>query len=338
MKKQKAYPSEACFITTYRCNARCMMCEIWKKPSRVEDEIGPDILEKLPQGLKKINISGGEPGLRKDLIEIVSVLRRKAEKLDISTNGYFTERLYEVGNRYPETAFRVSAEGLPELNDRLRGLKNGFDRALKSVIRLREAGVKDVGFGIVISDKNKDDLLDLYTLCVMMGIEFSSSTMHNSFYFNKSDNRIENIEATVERTHRFIEALLQSRRRELKLRVKDWGRAFINYGLMKHMQGEIRPIKCGAATELFFLDPYGNILACNGSAEPWIMGNLKDRSFDDIWHSREAEEVRKKVSACRRNCWMVGSARPAMRSHPWVPLLWILKNKLKLMMKKDIWC
>ncbi len=42
-----------------------------------------------------------------------------------------------------------------------------------------------MGFGIVISDKNKDDLLDLYHPMAYMDLEFGNATMHNSFYFLK---------------------------------------------------------------------------------------------------------------------------------------------------------
>jgi MoaA/NifB/PqqE/SkfB family radical SAM enzyme len=334
---EKGNIMEACVIVTYRCNARCQMCNTWQHPSKMTEEIGPEIMKKLPEGLDKINITGGEPGLRHDLLEIVSVLRSKAKKIDISSNGYFTDRLVEVGRRYPKVAFRISVEGFPRLNDGLRGIKNGFDRALRTVIRLKEVGASNVGFGIVISDRTRADLLDLYKLCVMMGIEFGSSTLHNSFYFHKFDNRIEDIHATVEEMHRFIESLLQSSRPDLKLRSKDWGRAFINYGILEYIQGKSRPIPCGAATDLFFLDPYGRILACNGSENPWIMGNLKEERFGEIWRSEAAKEARVKVSGCQRNCWMVGSARPAMRSKPWTPLFWIIKNKIKLSLRKDIW-
>ncbi len=329
---------EACVIVTYRCNARCQMCYQWQKPSNISEEISPVVLEQLPDEIDVINISGGEPALRSDLIEIVSILRKKSKKIDISTNGYFTDRLVQVGERFPDLCFRISVEGLPELNDSLRGIKNGFDRALRSLIRLKEVGVKNVGFGIVISDQNKDALLDIYRLCVMMNIEFGSSTMHNSFYFNKWDNKILDIDGTVEVMKKFIVALLTSKRPNLRLRIKDWFRAYLNYGIMQFIKGETRPIKCGAGRELFFVDPYGQILACNGSEEPWVMGNLTKQSFEDIWRSQQADSVREKVSICKRNCWMVGSARPAMRSHPWIPLLWVLRNKIKLLIGKEIWC
>lgn len=327
---------ECAVVTTYRCNAHCKMCEIWKHPTKPEEEFKPELLYKLPNGLDRVNITGGEPAIRKDLFDIISILRKKAKKVDISTNGYFSERLIAIGKKYPDIIFRISAEGLPKLNDELRGLKDGFDHSLKTIIGLRNAGVKDVGFGMVISDKNKSELLYLYHLCTMMGIQFSTSTLHNSFYFNKFDNKVEDIDGTSKEVRKFIEELLQSRRRNIKLKIKDWGRAFINYGMLKHINGEDRPIPCGAATELFFLDPYGRILACNGSDEPWIMGDLNKYSFDEIWNSQQAKIIREKVRNCKKGCWMVGSARPAMRSHPLSAINWILANKIKILLHKKI--
>jgi hypothetical protein len=60
------------------------------------------------------------------------------------------------------------------------------------------------------------------------------------------------------------------------------------------------------------------------------MGNLQKSEFDQVWNSKKAMEIRRKVVECQRNCWMVGTAVPAMRKKPWTPLLWITKNKLHL--------
>ncbi|MCK9555486.1 radical SAM protein [bacterium] len=331
MRKNIKYPEEACFISTYRCNAKCVMCGIWQKRAGEGKEIGPSDLKKLPSCFKRINISGGEPSLRDDLPDIVEALRSKSRKIDISTNGYLTEKLVETGRKFPDTAFRISLEGMRELNDRLRGLKDGFKKAMESVEKLKSAGVKDIGLSIVISDRNKDDLLKLYRMAVEMDLDLSSSVMHNSFYFNKFDNKIEDVEGTVIEVRKFVEQLLKSKRKNISLRIKDWGRAFINYGIIKYIKKEDRPIMCGAAKDFFFLDPYGNILACNGSDEPWILGNIMKESFEQIWSGERANEMREKVLRCNKKCWMVGSARPAMRTRPWVPVIWIIKNKISLL-------
>ncbi|MDD5643819.1 MAG: radical SAM protein [bacterium] len=336
MEKRVKYPREACFIATYRCNAGCRMCGIWKKKADIPKEIKPEVLDKLPEGFDRINISGGEPSLRDDLPEIVEVLRSKSRKIDISTNGYITEKLVEAGRKFPDTAFRISLEGMQELNDDMRGLKGGFKKAMESVKALRSAGVKDIGLSIVISDKNKNDLLKLYRMAVEMDLDLSSSVIHNSFYFNKFDNKIENGESTVIEVRKFIEELLNSKRKNIRLRVKDWGRAFINYGIVRHIKGENRPIICGAARDFFFLDPYGDILACNGSDEPWVLGNIEDETFERIWSGEKAAEAREKVSRCLKKCWMVGSARPAMKAMPWIPVFWIIKNKIRLLTGRGI--
>lgn len=40
---------EALIAVTYRCNAKCYMCNTWKYPSRSEDEITPRDIDKLPR-------------------------------------------------------------------------------------------------------------------------------------------------------------------------------------------------------------------------------------------------------------------------------------------------
>ena len=321
---------ECAVITTYRCNARCQMCNAWRNPTRAEDEVTPEVIDKIPGGHTRLNITGGEPLLRKDLEDIVAVLDKKTSRLEISTNGYFTDRIVDIAKKYPDITVRVSVEGLPKLNDEVRGIKDGFDHALRTILRLKDLGVKDIGFGIVISDKNVKDLLDLYHLMASMDLEFSNSTMHNSFYFFKEDNKIEDLKMVTGEMKKFIEALLRSKRKNMKMRVKDWFRAYINRGLLDYMQGKARALRCGAATDTFFLDPHGYVLACNGSAEPWIMGDLKTADFDEIWNSEQADLVREKVKHCDRNCWMTGTAVPAMRKKIWVPMYWVLNNKLRL--------
>ena len=73
---------DAAIIVTYRCNARCRMCKTWQFPTKVDEEFTPELLRKLPDGLGRVNLTGGEPLLRKDLGEIVDIPapRRTASK------------------------------------------------------------------------------------------------------------------------------------------------------------------------------------------------------------------------------------------------------------------
>jgi len=167
-------------------------------------------------------------------------------------------------------------------------------------------------------------------------VEFGGAAMHNSFYFHKHDNLIEDVDMALDEMKKYIRSLLQSRRTNPKMRAKDWFRAYINMGLMQYMQGKARPLPCGAATDTFFLDPSGNVLACNGSDEAWVMGDLNKAGFNEIWQSEQADRARELVKNCNKNCWMTGTAVPAMRKKLWVPVLWVLKNKLRLALGSEL--
>ncbi|OPZ20346.1 MAG: Antilisterial bacteriocin subtilosin biosynthesis protein AlbA [candidate division BRC1 bacterium ADurb.BinA364] len=313
---------EGSLILTYRCNARCNMCNVYKNPTRASEEIPLSVYEKLPR-LDFCNITGGEPFIRAEIEEIVALMRRKARRIVISTNGFFTDRILALGRRYPDLGFRVSLEGLPATNDEIRGLNHGFDRGLRALVELRALGVRDVGFAMTVQGRNARDLLPLYHLSQQLGMQFATATLHNSHYFFKLDNKIEagEIPAVAAEFERLIGEMLRSKD------PKNWFRAYFNAGLINYIQGGKRPLPCRMGHHAFFLDPLGQVLPCNGMAEPMPMGNLREQTWEEIWHSPRAEQTRAAVRACERQCWMIGSASPAMKRQIWKPLGWIIRRK-----------
>jgi radical SAM protein with 4Fe4S-binding SPASM domain len=323
---------EAVIITTYRCTNRCSMCNIWKYPTKVEEEFSPGILNKLPK-LSFCNITGGEPFLRDDIEEIIYILKKKAKRVVVSTNGYLTEKIIDVAKKNKEIGIRVSLEGLSVTNDELRGIKGGFDQGLKTLLRLKELGLKDIGFAITVSSRNAKDMLELYQLSKAINVEFATAVVHNSYYFHKYDNRIEKRDEVIVCFEELIEKLLKTKK------VKNWYRAYFNYGLINYIKGRRRLLPCPAARDVFFLDPWGKILPCNGMEESlWYvtMGNLTQESFEEIWASQQAEIAREKVKNCPKNCWMVGNVSPAIKRNILKPTIWVVKNRLKILVGKRI--
>ncbi len=314
---------EASIITTYRCNARCHMCNVWEHPTEIDKEIHPELLEKLPK-LDFCNITGGEPFLRKDIDEIVAVLKKKAKRIVISTNGYLTEQILALAENNKDLGIRISIEGLPAANDELRGLKDGFDKGLRTLLELQRMGLKDIGFGITVSDRNAKDMIELYQLAKSMNLEFATAALHNSYYFHKYDNAFGEPEEAKACFQELIDEQLKSNK------VKNWFRAYFNHGLINFIDGNPRLLPCEAGTENFFLDPWGEIRPCNGMEESiWMdsMGNLNEKSFDEIWNGEKAKEIRAKVANCPKNCWMIGTAAPVMKKYIKEPAWWIFKNK-----------
>ena len=180
-------------IVTYRCPMRCKMCDIWNNPTSPSEEFKPELLEKLPQ-MRSVNITGGEPFVREDIEEIVKVLLKKTKRIVFSTSGFFSDRIIALAKKYPQLGFRISIEGLSCKNDELRGRQGGFDKGLRTLLELKRLGVKDIGFGITVSNNNSADMLDLYELNRNLRMEFATASFHNSFYFHKSDNKVTNVD------------------------------------------------------------------------------------------------------------------------------------------------
>lgn len=308
-------------IVTYRCNARCNMCDVWKSPTKPSEEIGIEVIRKLPQ-MFFTNVTGGEPFVRQDLPDIITELRKRTKRIVISTNGYFTERIVELCKKYPDLGIRISIEGLKEANDLIRGMPGGYERTQATLKRLQEMGLKDIGFAMTIQDHNYKDLVSLYKMAREMGYEFATATVHNSHYFHKWDNKVERKEEVIKAIQELIVELLKSKK------IKEWFRAYFNYGLINFIQGKARFLPCEMGNNGFFVDPFGDVLACNGMNEKMPMGNLKTQSFDEIWNSEAARNVRQAVRECKRNCWMIGSAAPAIHAHPVKPVGWVLKRKV----------
>ena len=308
-------------IITYRCNAHCNMCDCFKDPTRPEEEIDLATLEKLPN-MKFTNITGGETFIRQDIHDIVELLYKKTERIVISTNGYFTDRIIKLCEEFPQIGIRISIEGLEETNNAIRGLPDGFNRGYGTLKKLVEMGHKDVGFGMTVQDMNCKDLVPLYEMSNDLNMEFATASLHNSFYFRKTDNHIDDKLMVAQEFEKLINELLKSKS------PKKWARAYFNHGLINYIYDQPRLLPCEMGTNGFFLDPYGNVLPCNGSTEKMVMGNLHEQNWDEIWNSEQATKVRNQVKCCDKNCWMIGSAAPAMKQRIWVPGWWIVKHKL----------
>ena len=328
MSNKILYPKEICIILTYRCNAKCNMCDVWRYPTKAKEEITLEDIKKLPSGLRFINITGGEPFIRGDIEDIIKVVRLKTQRIVISTNGFFTERIVTLCEKYPDLGIRISTEGLQKTNDAIRKIPDGFDRTMRTLLTLRRIGIKDIGFGMTVQDINCNDLLYLYELSDALGYEFATATLHNSHYFHKLDNRIEDKDMVCAEFSKLVMGLLRSKS------VKKWFRAYFNYGLMNYINGGKRFLPCEMGTESCFLDPSGDLLACNGMDEKMPMGNIREKTFDEIWNGRVAAEVRSAVKSCNKQCWMVGSAAPAIKKYKIKPSLWVIKNKLRVLLNK----
>lgn len=188
--------------------------------------------------------------------------------------------------------------------------------------------MKDVGFGMTVQDRNAVDLVPLYKISDKMGMEFATASLHNSFYFVETKIIIYDRPLVEKNFEILINELLRSNS------PKKWFRAYFNHGLINYIYGKKRLLPCDMSFDTFFIDPYGDVMPCNGTKNKEVMGNLNRQTWEELWNSPEAEEVRKKVRHCNRNCWMIGSVSPAMHKYIWVPLFWVIRHKFRFWTKE----
>ena len=230
---------------------------------------------------------------------------------------------------------RFSLEGDELTNNRIRGEQDGYRRKIDGLQQLQEAGGRDLGFAVVIQDENVEHLLPLYELTQKMGVELATSTLHNAWQFYKNDNYFYDRKKVARQVEHIITAMMRGNS------VKNWFRAYLNLGLIEKILGHPRLIPCVAGTGFAFIDPWADVWACNVRTD-LPLGNLARQSWNEIVSSEQARASIGKVAACTQNCWMVTTARTAMRSSiaPQLPKLgpaiWVLVNKLRTLLGSDI--
>ena len=307
---------------TYRCNARCTVCDIWKKESRADEEIAPSDYAWLPRSLRSVNVSGGEPFRRDDLVEIVSVIERACPRarVVISTNGLHPSRIEAMMAEMTHIAVRVSVDGVGAKHDEIRGTEGAYEKALDTVRRLRGLGVSDLGLAATSSEKNPGELPRVKKLADELSVGFIASAAHSSpiFFGAHDEDRPTSEEAVGE--------IAEIMRQELASRdPRDWARAYYMRGLIDYVRGKPRRLPCRAGVDHFYLDPFGDVYPCNVAGVR--MGNIRDGSFKEIRKS-SAGEVVPAVAGCQEQCWMVCTVSPPMRRRPFRPGAWIVGAKL----------
>jgi len=321
------FPTDCVIAVTYLCNSRCVMCDFWKetrKPTMTLDDY-----RKIPRTLRDINVSGGEPFLHPQIVDIVRVIRETCPRarITISTNGFLTDvviaRVREILRFFPTLGIRISLDGVGEMHERIRRIPHGFEKVVATLRGCKAIGVRDLGLAYTMSGENVEHLTKVYDLSMAEGVQFTCAVAQSSdFYFGgKRVDRAADPTAVA----REFDALVD---RELRRwNPKAWVRAYFADGLKRlALAGEQR-LPSRAGEDFFFLDPFGDVYPSVVHAV--TMGSMKvAESFSDLWRSTTAVAARAAVAAHAHPYWMVCTARTAIRRHALRVVAWIIRAKI----------
>ncbi|MFH1460895.1 MAG: radical SAM protein [Patescibacteria group bacterium] len=313
---------------TYQCNSRCRFCHIWKNKEAYS--LFPIDYKNLPRDIKNVNISGGEPFLRRDLPRIIRVISRQCPqaKIIISTNGFspslIKKQIQEIIKFKRDIGVAVSIDGFGRVHEELRRFPGGFCLALETVRLLKELGLKTLRIAFTLGDQNINQLKKVYRLSRELGVEFSLAAYHNSsHYFRKQDNQIKNIAQIRKELNWLITRELNS------FSPKRWLRAYFAYGLIRFLETKQRILPDYSGSSSLFIDPFGRIY-------PSDIWNLEIGRLQRINDWNKFIEIIKGITLSSKAPagWMLCTARQSMRKHWFKVGQWILNRQTS---KANIW-
>lgn len=316
------------FAVTYKCQSRCKTCNIWaiyrRDPQKRKDELTIQEIEQIFESLGHVyffNVSGGEPFLRKDLSEIISLAIEHLTPniIHIPTNALMPEvierqvgevltHMEQINYKIPFTV-KPSMDGVGKEHDRIRGVKGNFDKLLDTVERLKALQKSfpffHVELGTVISNENIDKIDEISQFAHSLGVESYRNEIaeQRSEFFNIGDPITPNAKEYIKTIKNFARRIRENLDGKRQLTKVTESLRLVYYDIAIRILKENRQvIPCYAGISNVQMNPYGDIWPCCVLGYDQSMGNIRDYGFDfqRVFHSTKAADVRSYIK--NRNC------------------------------------
>ncbi len=263
------------FELTYACNLKCVHCYAQAGEEHNEilslNQVTAMIDQFSAAGGISLTISGGEPLLRPDLIEIIAYAAAKPLVVRMLSNGILitaglAQRLKQAGL----SGIQLSLDGhCAAVHDAYRGLPGAFDRTIAAIGHLQEAGL-EVDLGTVIHRNNVDHVIDIIELGRNHGIV-------PAFSMQKPDGRAQTIGRQYQISYQECA--------QAKIRINQFHSA---NGKNPYRVTKCQPkrYRCSAGTGGLCVRPNGDVVPCADFRQPEdVLGNVTRDTIVGIWTS-----------------------------------------------------
>jgi MoaA/NifB/PqqE/SkfB family radical SAM enzyme len=291
------------------CNQKCDHCFYWRSLNG-KDDLTRDEIFALSRSLGRIenlNLSGGEPFLRAEFGEICRqfIQHNKVRQIYVPTNGYFTDRtIKQITETLKEPELdlfvaEISLDGLGEFHNKFRGSPGAFDKAMQTYDALAKLQETDRRLRIhsisTATDVNMDEIRKLtsflYDRCPKMD--------HHNLAMIRGDRKNPSLHGPGLDQYR---QLYEYVRRLWAVREKDRYGSIVEPMLQwakartASAQAQVVPCRAGILNAVVYAN--GDVSVCENHPP---LGNLRQKSFPEIWKSAEAGVLRQSIAA--RNCY-----------------------------------
>jgi len=324
---------------TYRCNSRCKTCRVYERDSSNELTLKEwtEIFKGLRHSPYWATLSGGEPFLREDLIEIHDSLCEicKPAIVNIPTNGLLTERIvdwaWEMCMRHQDTklVINVSIDSYGKCNDEIRGVPNAFNKSVETLHQLKALKLDNLTIGIhtVISTFNVNEFP---TICNgLIALE------PDQYIVEVAERRNELLTTNLSITPLWqeyqvaIEHLLQRTNNVRRLaKITQAFRAQYYQNVVRILKDGRQIVPCKAGRLSVHITPNGDVTFCCIKYES--IGNLRECNYNlnELWHNSQARELRQRQETEKCVCPLANVFYTNALLHP-PTLMKVVTNLMK---------
>ena len=292
------------------CNMKCEHCFYWQNLNRRDDLTFDEIvsLSRELGPIENLNLSGGEPFLRKEFGAICRQFVRQngVKEIYVPSNGWYTEKtiaqiretLQEPGLRL--FAVELSLDGMPEYHDRFRVAPGAFEQAMKTYDALAELQREDSRLQIhsisTATSENMEEILRLTTFLYDRCPQMS----HHNLALIRGDRKNPSLQgpklAEYQQLYEYVRRLWVPRERPRYGSVVE---PMLQWAKVKTAaeQRQVVPCRAGVLSSVIYAN--GDVSVCEAHKP---LGNLRQRSFREIWYSGEARQLRSSIRAKECHC------------------------------------
>jgi radical SAM protein with 4Fe4S-binding SPASM domain len=297
---------------TNECQLRCRHCS-QESRDPLADELTLDEIKKLLDDLSaigcfEVNLAGGEPFLREDLLHIITYARKLGINVSISTSGLFVSRV--VAKKIAELGIkrlRISFDGATEKSyDYFRG-KGTYRRAIRGIKTLRELFDVPITIHTVLMKPNLGEMLTIVRAvqklkCDIWSVDFvkpvGSAKGMRQFLLDSADaaQAIKTIKRLSETTSMKI--------------------VMPQFPYKAPKKGVYRGFGCVGANLYCFISAKGDVKPCSFVPESYLSGNIRTKHIKDIWLQGAGNLKFREVSGNETclNCEFYNSCRGGCRA------------------------
>jgi len=288
---------------TYRCNAKCKFCSRWKLNNKQEmtlEEYENIALQLNKCKVKQVVLSGGEPFIRRDILEIAQIFKKHGIRVAVDTNGTLIQEFSIDKVKEVIDSVLISLDSpYAEVQDQHKGIPGSFEKIISAIKVLKRNDIKVI-IGALISSATIRGIDEYIKLANKLGVGYRFQLMQcehdNMLSLNdyKLKLKIEDQIFLKEALNRII---TNSR--------SNWAER-IYYRLMPifSMNNSIlKNGKCFSAARLkYFIDPKGSIVPCEGRRDI-VLGNLLQEKLYNIINSNKTVQIRKRLFSGKDGCF-----------------------------------